>query len=179
MFDEGNLAYRAFIQAMLGCVGMRWSKVPRIREYGQGQMDHIRSANGTGDAASDWKKHPICDAVEFIADLQGLYRGMTDSNPLPWWTEFRDLRLLSSSATEEIDLRLSECRDATGVMDSTKLDALVGLLIRTDDTTVYLNFVSQHLINFRQDLLLDRFITTGKYGVFHPAPDDFVPGDVS
>ncbi|KAJ7920548.1 hypothetical protein B0H13DRAFT_1986834 [Mycena leptocephala] len=157
IFDEANPTYPSFIQAMLGCLGTRWSKVPRICDYVEQQMDIIRGAKGTG--------------------LKRLYRGTMDKSPLPWWIEFRDLRLLSSSATEEMNLRWSECRDEKGAMDSAKLDALVELLLRTDDTAVYIHFVSQHLINVRQDLLLDRFITTGKYGVFNPAPDDYVEGD--
>jgi hypothetical protein len=140
-------------------------------------MGIIRGAKGTGDSPSKWDKNPVYDAVQFILGLKRLYRGTMDKSPLPWWIEFRDLRLLSSSATEEMNLRWSECRDEKGAMDSAKLDALVELLLRTDDTAVYIHFVSQHLINVRQDLLLDRFITTGKYGVFNPAPDDYVEGD--
>ncbi|KAJ7738256.1 hypothetical protein DFH07DRAFT_841252 [Mycena maculata] len=176
-FDGANATYPAFIQAMLGCLGTRWCKVPRIRDYVEQQMDIIRGAKGTGDLPSEWDKNPVHNAVQFISGLQRLYRGTMDESPLPWWTEFRDLRLLSSSATEEMNLRWSECRDEKGTMDLAKLDALVGLLLHTDDTAVYVHFVSQHLINVRQDLLLDRFITTGKYGVFNPPPSDYVEGD--
>ncbi|KAJ7121725.1 hypothetical protein C8R44DRAFT_786800 [Mycena epipterygia] len=155
IFDETNPTHLAFIQAML---------VPRIRDYVDQQMDIIRGDKATGDTPSEWNKNPR------------LYRGTTDKSPMRWWTEFRDLRLLSTSATDEIHLRWSECRDKKGAMDSAKLDALVELLLRTDDTAVYVPFVSQHLINVRQDLL-DRFITTEKYGVFNPAPDNYVEGD--
>ncbi|KAJ7881615.1 hypothetical protein B0H13DRAFT_1891279, partial [Mycena leptocephala] len=177
VFDEMNATYPVFIQAMLGCLGTRWSKVPRICVYVEQQMDIIRGAKGTGDSPSEWGKNPVCDAVKFILGLKRLYRGTMDKSPLPWWIEFRDLRLLSSSAMEEMNLRRSECRDEKGTMNSAKLDAFVELLLRTDDTAVYIHFVSQHIINVRQDLLLDRFITTGKYGVFNPAPDDYVEGD--
>ncbi|KAJ7916400.1 hypothetical protein B0H13DRAFT_1998042 [Mycena leptocephala] len=163
IFDEANPTYPAFIQAMLGCLGTRWSKVPRICDYVEQQMGIIRGAKGTGDSPSKWDKNPVYDAVQFILGLKRLYRGTMDKSPLPWWIEFRDLRLLS--------------RTRRAPMDSAKLDALVELLLRTDDTAVYIHFVSQHLINVRQDLLLDRFITTGKYGVFNPAPDDYVEGD--
>ncbi|KAJ7434624.1 hypothetical protein B0H11DRAFT_2296095 [Mycena galericulata] len=176
IFDEANPTYPEFIQAMLGCLGTRWVKVPRIRDYVEQQMDIIRGAKGTGDSPSKWDKNPVYDAVQFMLGLQRLYRGTMDESPLPWWTEFRDLRLLSSSAIEEMNLRWSECRDKKGTMNPAKLDALVELLLRTDDTAVYVYFVSQHLINVRQDLLLDRFIATGKYGVFNPAPDDYVEG---
>ncbi|KAF8189555.1 hypothetical protein K438DRAFT_1832799 [Mycena galopus ATCC 62051] len=177
IFDEANSTYPAFIQAMLNCLGTRWSQVPRICDYVEQQMEIIRGAKGTGDSPSEWNKNPVCDAVKFISGLHRLYRGTTEESPLPWWTEFRDLRLLSSSATEEMNLRWSECRDKKGVMDPAKLDALVELLLRTDDTAVYVYFVAQHIINVRQDLLLDRFIITGKYGVFRPAPADYVEGD--
>ncbi|KAJ7301493.1 hypothetical protein DFH08DRAFT_102225 [Mycena albidolilacea] len=177
IFDEANPAYPAFIQAMVKCLGTRWFKVPRIRDYVERQMDIIRGAKGTEDVPANWDKNPVCDAVQFMLGLHRLYRGTTDESPLPWWTEFRDLRLLSSSATEEVNLRWSECKDKKGMMDSAKLNALVELLLRTDDTAVYVHFVSQHLINVRQDLLLDRFITTGKYGVFNTAPNDYVEGD--
>lgn len=177
VFDEANSAYPAFIQAMLGCLGTRWTKVPRICDYFEQQMDIIRGAKGTGDSPSAWDKNPIHDAVKFISGLQSLYRGTTSKSPLPWWTEFRDLRLLSTSATEEMNLRWSECWDEKGAMDPVKLDALVELLLRTDDTAVYVYWVSQHLINVRQDLLLDHYITTGKYGVFNPAPNDYAEGN--
>ncbi|KAJ7101704.1 hypothetical protein C8R44DRAFT_809206, partial [Mycena epipterygia] len=177
IFDEANPTYPAFIQAMLGCLGTRWSKVPRIRDYVEQQMGIIRGDKGTGDSPSEWNKNPVRNAVEFMSRLQRMYPSTTDESLIPWWTEFRDLRLLSSSATDEIHLRWSECRDKKGAMDSAKLDALVELLLRTDDTAVYVPFVSQHLINVRQDILLDRFITTGKYGVFNPAPNDYVEGD--
>ncbi|KAJ7271605.1 hypothetical protein C8J57DRAFT_1467961 [Mycena rebaudengoi] len=177
VFDEANPTYPAFMQAMLGCLGTRWTKVPRICNYLEQRMDIIRGAKGSGDSPSDWNQNPVYDAVQFVSGIQRLYRGTTHKSPLPWWTEFRDLRLLSSSATEEINLRWSECRDEKGAMDSAKLDALVELLLHTDDTAVYVNFVSQHLIDVRQDLLLDRFITTGKYGVFNPSPSDYVGGD--
>ncbi|KAJ7026775.1 hypothetical protein C8F04DRAFT_1124222 [Mycena alexandri] len=177
VFDEVNPSYRAFVQAMLGCLGTRWDRVPRICEYVEQQMGVIRGAEGTGDSPAEWDKNPVSDAVVFVLGLQGLYRVTTDKSPLPWWAEFRDLRLLSTCAAQEVDLRWSECRDEHGVMDSAKLDALVELLLRIDDTAVYVHFVSQHLINVRQDLLLDRFITTGKYGVFNAAPADYAEGD--
>ncbi|KAF7377902.1 hypothetical protein MSAN_00213900 [Mycena sanguinolenta] len=176
-FDEATPTYPKFISAMLGCLGTRWSKVPRIRDYVEQQMDIIRGAKGTGNSPSDWKVNPVHDAVQFMLGLRRLYRGTMDKSPLPWWTEFRDLRLLSSSAKEEANLRWNECKDEKGSMELAKLDALVELLLRIDDTAVYLHFVSQHIINARQDLLLDRFITTGKYGVFNPAPYDYAEGD--
>ncbi|KAJ7714141.1 hypothetical protein B0H16DRAFT_530372 [Mycena metata] len=173
-FDEANPAYGAFVQGMLGCLGTRWERVPRLCEYVERQMEVIRGARGTGDAPAEWDKAPVSDAVVVMLGLEGLSRGM---QTWPWWAEFRDLRLVSNSAQDEVDLRWGECRDENDVMDAAKLDALVELLLRTDDTAVYLPFVSQHLINVRQDLLLDRFVTTGKYGVFNPAPADYAPGD--
>ncbi|KAJ7701537.1 hypothetical protein B0H17DRAFT_1045731 [Mycena rosella] len=176
-FDEANATYPAFIQAMLGCFGTRWAKVPLICEYVERQMDVVRSAKGTGDAPADWGKDPVSGAVEFITGLQRLYRSTMEASPLAWWKEFRDLRLLSSAAMEEAKLRWKECRDTKDAMDSAKLNALVEVLLRTDDTAVYIPFVAQHLINSRQDLLFDRYITAGKYGVFNPAPADYVEGD--
>ncbi|KAJ7757952.1 hypothetical protein B0H16DRAFT_657243 [Mycena metata] len=174
VFDEANPAYGAFVQAMLGCLGTRWERVPRLCEYVERQMGVIRGARGTGNAPAEWDKAPVSDAVVFMLGLEGLSRGM---QTWPWWAEFRDLRLVSNSALEEVKLRWGECSDENDVMDTAKLDALVELLLRTDDTAVYLYIVSQHLINVRQDLLLDHFITTGKYGVFNPAPPDYAPGD--
>ncbi|KAJ7763344.1 hypothetical protein B0H16DRAFT_1804376 [Mycena metata] len=146
VFDEANPAYGAFVQAMLGCLGTRWERVPRLCEYVERQMGVIRGARGTGDAPAEWDKAPVSDAVVFMLGPEGLSRGMQT------WP----------------------C-DENDVMHTAKLDALVELLLRTDDTAVYPYIVSQHLINVRQDLLLDRFITT--HGVFNLAPPDYAPGD--
>ncbi|KAJ6461063.1 hypothetical protein C8R45DRAFT_1029094 [Mycena sanguinolenta] len=170
-FDEANPMYPAFVTAMLGCLGTRWSNVPRIRNYVEQQMDIIRGAKGTGDSPSDWGRNPVHNAVQFMLGLHR--RGTMDKSPLPWWTEFRDLRLLSRSAREEVDLRWRECQDEKGSVDLAKLDALVEFMLRIDDTAVYVPFVSRHIIDTRQDLLLDRFITTGKYGVFNPTPHNY------
>ncbi|KAJ7822595.1 hypothetical protein B0H13DRAFT_2126736 [Mycena leptocephala] len=163
-----NPTYPAFIQAMLGCLGTRWSKVPASATTSSSRWTIIRGAKGTGDSPSKWDKNPVYDAVQFILGLKRLYRGTMDKSPLPWWIEFRDL--------EEMNLRWSECRDEEGRYGFGKIGCVVELLLRTDDTAVYIHFVSQHIIK-SAGLLLDRFITTGKYGVFNPAPDDYVEGD--
>ncbi|KAJ7591509.1 hypothetical protein C8J56DRAFT_935742 [Mycena floridula] len=173
---ETSTAYPEFMRVMLNCLGVRWSKVPLIRDYVNKQMDIIRAAGGTGDSPSDWKKAPVVDAVSFILKVRKLYNEVMEKDPLPWWKEFRDLRLLSSSAILEVDARAGECRDEKGV-NAQKSDALIELLLRTHQTAVYMNLVSAHLIDNRQDLLRDEYITEGRYGVFNPAPEDYLEGD--
>ncbi|KAJ7615325.1 hypothetical protein FB45DRAFT_935399 [Roridomyces roridus] len=177
VFDEENAAYPAFVRAMLGCLGTRWERVPRIRAWVERQMGVLRAAKGTGDVPADWSKSPLLEAVQFVRSLGALYKSTLEETPPAWWTEFRDLRLLSTATSEEWTQRWGECSEEEGNKRAALLDSLVQLLLRIDDTAVYLHFVAEHIINHRQDLLLDRFITTGKYGVFNRPPADYTEGD--
>ncbi|KAJ7171574.1 hypothetical protein C8R43DRAFT_978703 [Mycena crocata] len=174
---EDTPAYPVFMRAMLESLGTRWYKVPLLRDYVDKQMAVIRSAKGTGDSPSDWDQPLVTDAVAFILQLRNIYNQVMEENPSAWWREFRDLRLLSTKTMTEVYLRRDECKDDKGAQDSKKLDALVELLLRTHNTAIYIPFVSQHLMNNRQDLLRDEYVTTGKRGVFNPRPSDEVEGD--
>ncbi|KAJ7715372.1 hypothetical protein B0H14DRAFT_3522651 [Mycena olivaceomarginata] len=57
IFEEANPTYSVFIQALLNCLGARWSRVPCISDYVEQQMDIIRSAKGTGGFTAC--EHPL------------------------------------------------------------------------------------------------------------------------
>lgn len=177
---ESASAYSSFIQTMLSCLGIRWSKVPLLVKYVDTQMSNIRAAAGTADSPADWTKGPVKDSVAFIMRLRQLYSSsVIKENPPAWWREFRELRLLSSLAMEEVELRKSECLDEKGSLDQHKLNALVEHLLQIHSTACYIPFVSRHIMDKRQDLLLDIYITEGSNGVFNndTGDDPIVPPD--
>ncbi|KAJ7609909.1 hypothetical protein FB45DRAFT_1122555 [Roridomyces roridus] len=155
-----------------------WERVSRMQGYLDFQLSLLRAARGSGDVPAGWSQGPLKDAMQFVLQLSRLYRRKLGKRELPWWTEFRELRLESNFGRVEADLCYYEASlEAKRRVRTAKVDFLVERLVAMHDTAVYIPFVSQHIMDSRQDLLYDRFITTGKHGVFNLRPVDWTEGD--
>jgi hypothetical protein len=181
-FQESQ-SYLPFIRNMTDILGVRWSKVPRLLQSFECQMEVVRRAKGTPDKPVTWNiprqitgENKLGDAIRFLRSLQSLeggpYMHKVKAIP-PWWKELRELALLSTEAVQEVQCMRQECWDDTkSKYDADKIDVLVMSLIGMHDTAVYLPVVYSHLMEVRQDLLQDRHILEARTGVFNQVRKD-------
>ncbi|KAF5368036.1 hypothetical protein D9758_004487 [Tetrapyrgos nigripes] len=164
-------AYLPFLCEMIRILGTRWVKVPRLVDAAEHAMDILRRVKGTADKPAQWDGQgctkEVRASVDFLIMLKILRKDF-DENPASWWKEFRELRLLSTLARDEVNLRQNECWDSeTYRHDPDKLDQLVVSLLQIHDTAIYLRFVRDHLLDVRQDLLEEHHIVKACSGVFN------------
>jgi hypothetical protein len=173
---EHSATYPIFIQNMLKVLGTRWTTVPSLCEYTDRQLNVLRRILGSAKQPAIWKEKPQQEAAQYILLLRDLYNDQKLTlETLPWWSEFRDLRLFSTEAPVEVDLLHKETFDIKGKQNEELLNRLVERLLDIDDSAVYLEFVRNHLMENRQDILEDSHITEAVVGLFNQLPDDTIP----
>lgn len=174
-FDHST-AYPTFISNMLKVLGTRWVTVNSLHEYTERQLDVLRRITGSNKQPADWSKKPPQEAIQYILLLRTLYHNdKATPETLPWWFEFRHMRLFSTHALAEVDLLHRDTFDSEGKQSLDTLDLLVEKLLNIDDSAVYLEFVRNHLMENRQDILKDSHVTGALVGLFNQLPDGAVP----
>jgi hypothetical protein len=174
---ERSAMYHTFVSDMLTLLGIRWTTVPLLREYTERQLDFFRGIAGSKEKPADWRGKDLQEAMQHICSLRNLYHeSKVVSDTLPWWSEFRELRLFSTDALIEVGLLHSEtCVGDEGKEDLERLDTLVERLLHIDDSAVHIGFVRTHLMEYRQDLLKGSHITDAVVGLFNQLPDGGIP----
>jgi hypothetical protein len=173
---EYSAAYPTFISGMLTLLGTRWTTVPSIREYTERQLDVLRGIAGSKERPADWSGKAQREVIKYILLLRALYDdAKVGSDTLPWWSEFRQLRLFSTDASVEVELLHKETFDSEGKQNQQRLDILVERLLNLDDSAIYLDFVRAHLMENRQDMLKGSHVTGASVGLFNQLPDNTVP----
>ncbi|KAK7437102.1 hypothetical protein VKT23_018728 [Stygiomarasmius scandens] len=179
---KDSALYLTFIRNMANILGTRWNKVPRLVQELTDQMDIIRQSKGTPDKPAVWKpdansSDKLGQALYFVQGIRNLRTSASyDEESLSWWREYRALKLLSSLAVSEANDRHSECHDKkTHKVDHDKLNELVEKLLGIHDSAIYIRFVQNHIMQRRQDLLKDHYITEARTGVFNQLSEDEEP----
>jgi len=173
-FDR-SAVYPAFISSMHELLGVRWLTVPVLCEYTERQLDVLRAIAGSSKNIADWTGKAQQDARQYILTLRTMYHNAkVTPDALPWWSEFRHLRLFSTDVSFEVNLLQRETFDSSGKQNPEQLDALVEKLLNIDDSAVHILFVRFHLMENRQDLLKDSHITGTSVGLFHQLSNDVV-----
>jgi hypothetical protein len=172
---ENSAAYPGFISSMLELFGTRWTVIPALCVYTERQLDVLRRIAGSNDRPADWTTTAQREAIQYISRLHALYDdAKVTPEALPWWYEFRHLRLFSTAAREEVDLLYRETFDSEGKQNQEQLNTLVEKLLGIGDSVVYIAFVRSHLMEHRQDLLKDSHITSARVGLFNQLSTDAV-----
>jgi hypothetical protein len=172
---EHSAAYTTFVSDMHELLGTRWTTVPALCECTERQLDVLRSIAGSNKTIADWKGEAQRKAIRYILNLRAMYQdAKVTSEALPWWSEFRHLRLFSTDASAEVNLLHVETFDSDRKQNQEQLDVLVEKLLNIDDSAVHIGFVRLHLMGHRQDLLKDSHITDTLVGLFNQLPNDAV-----
>jgi hypothetical protein len=173
---ESSPNYFEFALSMLNVLGIRWTAVPVLLEYTERRLDDLRRVSGSKNKPADWTGNIQQEARRYFLSLRSLYfDAKVGSDTLPWWSEFRRLRLFSTETATEVALLHQECSDAQGEQNFQQLDHLVEELLNIDDSAVHFDFVRHHLMEHRQDLIKDCHICDPLVGLFNQLSNETVP----
>ncbi|KAI8929593.1 hypothetical protein BC831DRAFT_443323 [Entophlyctis helioformis] len=191
---EDSDHYTAKIRALFPIVGSRWTRVPRLAQFVDSQIAMLASAPLVShprleEAVLDWRvtepanlaaaAHTMFDHVIPLFFSKYLY-----TQPPVWYTKFSDLALQSTSSKSEASRLCADiAKDKADEFFTTsaikdRYDAHYVRLLSLSRSAIHLPDVANHLMNERQELLLDDFLdgAHGFYGVLNlPDPNSDSP----
>ncbi|KAI1316646.1 hypothetical protein EDD11_009681 [Mortierella claussenii] len=157
-------------KSILTYLGWRWKKSPTLVRYLDEVIDLLENAPTKTigqDTILDWDKDDFLPkAVSYVQSVRNIYIDddwiRANVNNLPWYTRFRNLRLVSTDFAPEVAARIEDCKLKNSKRDNDRYEDVIVQLLGKSSSAIHLQCVLNYISDERPDLLTAEQISMTK-----------------